>query len=359
MARVAAILLLGASCISASGCPRGRGRSTSDDAGGVDVPGMDVVADMVPNDGPPPIDMPLPIDRPPPVDMPPMMDVPAPDLGCTNDLQCDDGLRCNGVERCVAGRCTAGTTVRCDDGVACTFDGCEEPAGTCASVPDNVRCPTGQMCDRARGCIAGCSESPCRLASPQCGCLTGQSCYGDTATLVRVCHATGAGLEGQACVNDDWECGTGLGCYVITGNTPSCRRFCAMESDCTSTGAGSICLNIPFPGAMTPSTVSVCSRSCDPAARTGCPAMTKCVIFQEAMGAMRFGTDCSAPIGTGGHLASCTDDSSCQAGFQCFDTGMGTECLQLCRVGGAACPSARTCQTLDVTIAGTTYGVCV
>ncbi len=61
-------------------------------------------------------------------------DAPA---SCTTDAQCDDGLFCNGTERCEAGACVMGATVRCDDGIDCTVDGCSEVTRACVSrVPD-------------------------------------------------------------------------------------------------------------------------------------------------------------------------------------------------------------------------------
>lgn len=59
---------------------------------------------------------------------------------------CSDGLACNGAETCVAGTCTPGTPIACDDGNPCTLDACTEPAGTCAFTPTSNPCDDGNSC---------------------------------------------------------------------------------------------------------------------------------------------------------------------------------------------------------------------
>lgn len=54
---------------------------------------------------------------------------------CERDSDCDDDLFCNGEETCEAGRCEAGATVACDDGIECTIDDCAERTRTCTSAP--------------------------------------------------------------------------------------------------------------------------------------------------------------------------------------------------------------------------------
>src|SRR5687768_11991096 len=83
---------------------------------------------------------------------------------CVSDADCDDGLHCNGVERCDdACACRPGTAVACDDGIACTVDGCSEETRACtATGPDadgdehgDAAClgadgaPAGDDCDDA------------------------------------------------------------------------------------------------------------------------------------------------------------------------------------------------------------------
>jgi subtilisin-like proprotein convertase family protein len=72
--------------------------------------------------------------------------------GCTTNADCNDGNLCNGAETCVAGVCTPGTAINCDDGQFCTIDSCDPPTGNCqhAANPcdDGVVC-TLDSCDEA------------------------------------------------------------------------------------------------------------------------------------------------------------------------------------------------------------------
>jgi hypothetical protein len=42
----------------------------------------------------------------------------------------------------------------CDDGLACTNDGCDEDKKACTHVPDDMLCPTNQLCSATRGCAS-------------------------------------------------------------------------------------------------------------------------------------------------------------------------------------------------------------
>jgi subtilisin-like proprotein convertase family protein len=64
--------------------------------------------------------------------------------GCSTDSQCGDGNLCNGVETCVGGTCTPGTSIDCDDGLFCTTDTCDPSSGACGHPPDP--CSDGNSC---------------------------------------------------------------------------------------------------------------------------------------------------------------------------------------------------------------------
>ena len=56
-----------------------------------------------------------------------------PKACCTNDAACQDGLYCNGREAC---NCWGGCEpspgpIRCNDGVVCTTDWCDETRDSC------------------------------------------------------------------------------------------------------------------------------------------------------------------------------------------------------------------------------------
>jgi subtilisin family serine protease len=99
-----------------------------------------------------------------------------------NDGNCDDGQYCNGSETCDSvSDCQAGTTVNCDDGVACTDDSCNEGTDSCDNTTNDANCADGlfcngvETCDAIAGCLAG--SDPCGGA----GCDEGtDSCLGGT-----------------------------------------------------------------------------------------------------------------------------------------------------------------------------------
>lgn len=279
---------------------------------------------------------------------------------CTSAAQCSDGLTCNGIERCNAGACQAGTAVVCDDGIPCTVDSCAEPGGSCNFVPSDALCPSGQTCSPTLGCRASstCSESPCRLVSPQCGCPAGQACY--PSGTARICSTAGTGMAGATCTTNA-NCAASYACINFsTGTTPAnmCSHFCAADADCS----GGLCIHTLNDGAGgTLPGVTLCTRSCDPIAQTGCAVGLYCDIFQERTGAMRYFTDCTAPSGSVGDGGICSATATCRPGDLCIDTGTGvTTCQRWCRYPGGTCPGGQTCFELApaIIIGATDYGVC-
>ncbi|MEM6956449.1 MAG: hypothetical protein AAF645_12210 [Myxococcota bacterium] len=288
-----------------------------------------------------------------------MPDMRMPDLGCGGPADCDNGDPCDGIERCVAGDCLPGTRVECNDGIACTVDRCDSATGACVFNPVDTMCVGSFVCDVDDGCVdPTCAERPCQLVSPQCGCSTGFGCYlaeGDD----RVCAAAGTRSEGESC--DDDICAPGLVCIQIDTDDTICRRHCDVDPDCTG-GLGSVCL-----GGITGSTATTCTTDCNPASSVGCPAGTRCDIFEETDSGRRL-TDCGS-AGTAGYLATCTAREDCQPNFGCFNIGGASDvCLPMCRragpVGGecgafAGTVCVRIGDAPGFVFGGTEYGACV
>jgi hypothetical protein len=280
--------------------------------------------------------------------------------GCTSAAECNDGLVCNGIERCNAGVCGPGTPPTCDDSIACTMNRCIEPtSGTtpeCDYVPLDAMCPSGQSCNPATGCVAGCAESPCRLVNPQCGCPSGQGCYLNGAN--RTCAAVGAAGEGTTCTSIN-SCQPGLICLDLNPTattTNACGRFCATDANCV--GEGSLCIYTldDGMGGAVPG-VTVCSRSCNPMTSAGCVSGSSCQIFQETAAPMRLFTDCLAPVGTGGRDAPCADSTGCQRGFICLNPdGFGNRCVRYCQ-DFLDCAFDQDCYG-PFEVGGSTYGYC-
>lgn len=118
----------------------------------------------------------------------------------------------------------------CDDGIACTTDGCSA-AGECIHLPDDTRCGVNETCSPTQGCVQSttntCSESPCKLVSPQCGCGAGQGCYPNAQTLEPECTTAGTRTLGQSCTTIN-GCAPGLLC--VGG---FCYKACESDFDCS------------------------------------------------------------------------------------------------------------------------------
>ncbi len=82
------------------------------------------------------------------------------DTAAPDGSACDDGLACDGADQCVAGVCTAGTHDPCDDGNACTTDGCAEPGGTCSHVAIAECCNADGDCDDGDDCTDDACPGP-------------------------------------------------------------------------------------------------------------------------------------------------------------------------------------------------------
>ncbi|MFO0715122.1 MAG: hypothetical protein U0353_35115 [Sandaracinus sp.] len=204
--------------------------------------------------------------------------------------------------------------------------------------------------------FSSCSESPCRILAPQCGCGAGESCYPSGTT--RVCAVPGTRLEGSGCAGIT-DCATGMGCVNFSSDAAApgnmCARVCATDADCAS---GALCIHTIGDGlgGEVPG-LRFCSRPCTPAPSAGCAPGLACTLFQESTGAMRIFTDCAGPVGSGRQDAPCVDETDCAAGFGCFNTGLGNACLSWCRVASPSCPVGTTCQSVGIA-GGVEWGAC-
>lgn len=158
---------------------------------------------------------------------------------CSVDSDCDDGSFCNGAETCdrIAG-CMPGLPP-CDDGIACTVDGCDEGSDSCTHSPshptcdDGVFCNGAEICDPASGCVAGapvecdsidefCAAGVCDEAAGSCvleprneglDCLEGEP---DICVLSAAC-AAGECVITPLCDAECERCDPD-GCTSLCGN---------------------------------------------------------------------------------------------------------------------------------------------
>ena len=148
---------------------------------------------------------------------------------CQSDSECDDGLFCNGEELCVGHSCQAGTPVVCDDGVSCTVDTCDELTRVCAAPPNDGLCTDSSVCNGVETCGAG----GCQAGVPL-DCNDGNACTNDGCDPVTGCSSAPVTCnDGNACTNDSCDPATGCTTAPVTCND---NNECTNDSCDPATG---------------------------------------------------------------------------------------------------------------------------
>ncbi len=128
---------------------------------------------------------------------------------------CSDGLYCNGAEVCdTAKGCKAGKALVLDDGIACTEDTCDEPSDQVKHTPKNAQCDDGKYCNGAEYCDAGggCKSGLAPLVDDGIAC-TFDSC---DESLDKVVHLGDDQLCSDAFFcNGTEKCDKTLGCVTV------------------------------------------------------------------------------------------------------------------------------------------------
>lgn len=150
-----------------------------------------------------------------------------------NDNYCDDGLYCNGAERCnVSFGCIAGKPVKCDDGIPCTRDFCDEDSNQCSKEANDLICNDGNSCtinkcDLQNGCYKDETQViPCddKNECTQNDYCVGGMCNGHESTL-------DCSYEENGCMN--MTCDARSGCVAVITNDKECTGdACALQSVC-------------------------------------------------------------------------------------------------------------------------------
>ncbi|MSP91118.1 MAG: hypothetical protein EXR79_04835 [Myxococcales bacterium] len=156
---------------------------------------------------------------------------------------------------CVEAKCTGGKAKFCNDGNACTDNGCQSTSG-CVFLPSTASCVDDDLCTDATACKDGkCSSGaptkcddgdPCTADSclPAVGCAAkavgGAACDDkDTCTESDVCGSDGKCKgkakpcdDGNACTNDACTDGACKGVPVSDGVTCTIATECAVAEGC-------------------------------------------------------------------------------------------------------------------------------
>lgn len=191
-----------------------------------------------------------------------------------------------------------------------------------------------------------CSEAPCRLVSPQCGCAAGSACQRTGATTdVRMCVREGAALFMEECANDA-ACTAGHACLTVGTPTGVCQTYCYTDADCPGTSCGRL---------VEGTDVGVCGTTC--VIGSGCPTgfVCKVILANDIDSAGPVAAAVCADSSGGGIGATCTSSLDCAGGLFCDD-----RCRALCPMGGPPCPPGEACVAVlaPITLGGVSYGVC-
>lgn len=203
------------------------------------------------------------------------------------------------------------------------------------------------------GATPMCSEDPCKLTSPQCGCSDGEMC---TLRMgERTCGPAGTAQLGEPCSATHW-CAPGGLCFGLGSNVQGlCRAFCDDDTDCASSPGAGCALRIGTSGGGVAED-RVCSEACHIVTNDGCPVEgTKCVAITST------NTACGT-AGTGALGDTCTAGFDCQVGLACAPSPTqpnAHECMQVTTMSNPQCPQGTAPQNAGVTIGSVTYLVCV
>jgi len=185
------------------------------------------------------------------------------EVGCThlplNAVTCDDKDKCTAGDLCQTGKCT-GTPKNCDDGNACSVDGCDPTSSLCTHVAaadgsvcpdDNVPC-TVDVCLKAVCSHSTVADSFCLISG---ACLSGgalhpaQQCWGCKPLV----NPTGwTILAGSGC-KDGNSCTVGETC-TKTGKCTGKPADCDDDNGCTADACnpqapgGDGCIHSPLAG---------------------------------------------------------------------------------------------------------------
>jgi cysteine-rich repeat protein len=159
------------------------------------------------------------------------------DLGCVfspNNESCDDGNACTSDDACGEGACQGGFSISCDDGNSCTTDWCDLEQG-CKTEANSVPCNDGDLCTVGDLCASG----ACGSGEEVLECADGNDCTDDgcdPATGCTFAPNNNPCSDGSECTQSD-ACSVGS----CTGNIISCddgesctADSCDPNSGCTN-----------------------------------------------------------------------------------------------------------------------------
>ncbi len=286
---------------------------------------------------------------------------------CSNTAQnafCSDPFSCNGIESCDPANspdmsgCVQGQSVNCDDGIGCTADGCQEPFGTCAHVPQNFLCSDAQLCNGVESCdpanspnATGCVQGPPTVCADDGIACTTAACD----PMLNACVTTinnAACPCGQTCNPAQGGCGNFCTVSTCQGKVYACGDCIDNDGDCKIDSADEQCLGPcdntedSFYGGIPGQNNSPCKSDCYFDQDTGsgnddCYWSHKCDPLEVGPDYPPEGSQCSYNPNASipGYGGSCTDAFNTQSQV-CTSycgplTPNGCDCFGCCVIPGA------------------------
>ncbi|MCA9530086.1 MAG: hypothetical protein KC543_08115, partial [Myxococcales bacterium] len=125
-----------------------------------------------------------------------------PDLCADAETRCDDGSACtsDGCDRRTGACLHVANDAVCDDGIACTVDRCDARTGSCTSQPNDAGCEDHEECT-----ADACGDGGCEHAAVP----DGIACGGGAGTCEGGRCAVGPTGEGQGAIRLDLVAGAG------------------------------------------------------------------------------------------------------------------------------------------------------
>jgi hypothetical protein len=254
--------------------------------------------------------------------------------------------------------CATGGSIDADGGAgggAATSDGNATSADAAATSSGQGGDPAATSSSSATTSTGpACSEQPCKLVAPQCGCGAGEQCTVDS-NGDRGCAPDGTEGIGDPCSAGD-PCKAGGLCVGYQGFDSACAAFCAVDDDCGP--AGSLC--VIEPGGL--GGITLCSDGCELISNQGCKvAGLSC---QAGVSPTNEPFTSCAPGGSNVANEVCADSGDCAEGYICLPTTANDDrCFAWCNVDSPNCGQLN-CQGLEIeagvplVIGTVTYGVC-
>ena len=272
-----------------------------------------------------------------------------------NGTSCNDGLVCTDPDTCTDGVC-GGSSITCDDMIACTVDTCVEPTGcnfdtsgcACTGDPD---CDDGNPCNGVETCNLG--NFTCQSGTPtDCSSLDDQCNIGVCNSSTGACEAqprpNGTGCDdGNLCTQTD-QCQSGA---CVGSNPVVCNPLDQCHDAGTCNPATGVCDDPAKPNGTGCNDGDLCTQTdtCQGGVCTGsnpvvCVPLDQCHNAGTCNPATGVCDDPTKPDGSGCDDGdACTQTDECQSGVCTGSNPVVCVPLDQCHNAGTCDPATGVC----------------